>query len=224
MWKPKGIPDEATLSQLVVSRSPDIVHVEATWEWDIGGEGVKSFEGVIISMNPGRIYWGAKYGESGENDQPYCFSYDTITGIPLKADDEYRTVGKGERFGGECALCPQAEWGSGDESRNSQACTEHRKLYVLRSGEIIPIIVTIPPASLRNFSAFLLNSLNHGGALFRTVTSFSLETEESGGVKYSQVVLETKERLPEAMSGKIAAYARQFLGVVKRGDREPYEI
>lgn len=188
--------------------------------WDFGDDGAKSIQGVIIAVNPERLYWGARYGEQNpDNDQPYCHSDDTITGVAIKEDDEYRTVGKGNPYGGECAICPQAEWGSGDIIRNSQACTELRKLYVLTSGDIIPYILNIPSGSLQAFNKFIIDSLNKGGALYRTVTEFSLDVVESDGVRYSQVVCRVKEALPASTAQDVKDYAKEFIGAIAKTDR-----
>ena len=49
-WRPTGIPPEAKISQLVVSRTPDAIHVEATWEWSIG-------DGPLTTVNRAASRW-----------------------------------------------------------------------------------------------------------------------------------------------------------------------
>lgn len=89
-------------------------------------------EGVILYSHNSNAYWpeGSEY----DDDQPpLCQSFDG-------------KVGYGEP-GGTCADCVLNQFGS-DGNNKGKACKNMRMLYLLRSGEYMPIQIALPPTSL----------------------------------------------------------------------------
>lgn len=86
-------------------------------------------EGVILYSHNSNAYWpeGSEY----DDDQPpLCQSFDG-------------KVGYGEP-GGTCADCVLNQFGS-DGNNKGKACKNMRMLYLLRSGEYMPIQIALPP-------------------------------------------------------------------------------
>lgn len=64
-----------------------------------------------------------------------------------------------------------------------------RRIYILRSGEILPLLVTLPPTSIRNFSDYISKRIvTKGMKACDVVTKMTLTMEKSQtGIKYSKV-------------------------------------
>ena len=79
--------------------------------------------------------YATKY--TGGNQPPDCCSFDGVTG-------------EGEP-GGACRKCPLNQFGSGENG--AKACKNRRRIYVLREGEIFPLLLSLPTGSLQGSRA-----------------------------------------------------------------------
>ena len=97
----------------------------------------KTIEGVIVFNHSACAYWpeGSEYDD---NVPPLCSSVDGKTGY-------------GEP-GGACAVCELNKYGTDGKGK---ACKNMRHLYILRDGEYMPILLSLPPTSLRPFNDFM---------------------------------------------------------------------
>ena len=164
--------------------------------WEIptisGTEAVQTIEGVIVHRASRRAYWPEKF--SGANDPPQCFSDDGINGVGTP--------------GGSCADCPLNQFGTAGDGK---ACKETRQLFVLTADSLIPVVVTIPPASLANVKAYFLRLLRNQLTPLDVVTNISLEKAQSkGGIDYSRVVLTAGGRLDLDATARLKAYAAEL--------------
>jgi hypothetical protein len=160
-------------------------------------ETVKEFSAVILYHHPLNSYYATKY--TGGSNPPDCGSYDGKfgTGNP----------------GGECKYCKFNEYGTGENG--SKACKNKRRLYILREGEMFPLLLTLPTGSLKNFTKYLKGQLSRNRPSNTYVTRFSLKkVSNSGGIAYSQAVFTLDRPLtPEEIavikpfSEEIRAYA-----------------
>lgn len=129
------------------------------------------FQGIVLAIRDVRVYWklGFDAGQAGKS--PDCKSDDGIVGIGAP--------------GGECSRCPLAQFGTGKEGVG-QACRASKLLFVLRPGDLLPIVVPLPPGSHQPLKGYLVRLLNKGIPYFAAVTEFSLSKETSkGGIAYS---------------------------------------
>ncbi len=99
----------------------------------------KYLEGVIVYQHSSNAYWPGGYDDEEKNMPPQCQALDAKLGIGQP--------------GGLCAGCPYNQFGSGANGKG-KGCKNMRILYLLRSGECMPIQLTLPPTSLRPFSKF----------------------------------------------------------------------
>ncbi len=99
----------------------------------------KYLEGVIVYQHSSNAYWPGGYDDEEKNMPPQCQALDAKLGIGQP--------------GGLCAGCPYNQFGSGANGKG-KGCKNMRILYLLRSGEYMPIQLTLPPTSLRPFSKF----------------------------------------------------------------------
>ena len=87
----------------------------------------------------------------------------------------------------ECAKCPLSKFGSGENG--GMACKQKRRLFLLREGEILPVILTLPTGSLADFTKYVTRLVQKGRKTSSVVTTFSLKKAQNAtGITYSQVV------------------------------------
>lgn len=157
----------------------------------------KEFKGVILFHHPMFTYY--REGYTGGNNPPDCGSYDGVYGV-------------GDP-GGRCDKCPLNQFGS--DPNGGKLCKNKRRLYILREGELIPILLTLPAGSVKEFSVYVKRLLAKGKKSFSVVTKFSLKkATNSGGIAYSQAQfavdrLLTPEEVPyiNAMADQVKALA-----------------
>jgi len=159
----------------------------------------KTIVGIIVGTRMQRSYWAQSFDDGGGGAPPDCFSPDGVTGTStLKGFP-----------GGECAKCPMAQWGSAKGS--GQACQLRRKVYMLRQDDILPIVVVIPPSSLRNVNKYLTQLAAKGLRYRAVVTSLALAKAQSKeGITYAEVVPAMVEKLDEAEVKLIASYVQSM--------------
>jgi hypothetical protein len=163
-----------------------------------GESGVaKEFSAVILYHHPLFAYYQDKY--TGGNNPPDCGSFDGV-------------VGEGNP-GGNCKQCPLNKFGTGENG--SKACKNRRRIYVLREGEIFPLLLSLPTGSLKEFTKYIKRLLSRGKKSNAVVTRFSLrKATNSGGIAFSQaqftidrILTDTEYALIEKMSEQVKAYS-----------------
>jgi hypothetical protein len=158
---------------------------------------VKDFSGVILFHHPMFTYYRERF--SGGNNAPDCGSYDGNVGVGNP--------------GGVCATCPLNQFGSGENG--GKACKNKRRIYVLREGELIPILLVLPAGSMKEFSVYVKRLLAKGKKSNSVVTKFSLKkVTNASGIAYSQAQFAvdrvlTAEEMPfvQAMSDQVKSFA-----------------
>ena len=132
-------------------------------------ETVREFSAIILYHHPLYAYYTEKY--TGGSNPPDCGSFDGIVGIGNP--------------GGECARCPLNQFGSGENG--AKACKNRRRIYLLREGEIFPMLLSLPTGSLKDFSRYIMRLLSKGKKSNAVVTRFTLKKATSNsGIAYSQ--------------------------------------
>jgi len=162
-------------------------------------EAVKEFSAVILFHHPLFAYYKSKY--TGGNNPPDCGSFDGI-------------VGEGDP-GGECKRCSYNKFGTGENG--SKACKNRRRIFVLREGEIFPLLLSLPTGSLKELTRYLKRLLSKGRKSNSVVTRFSLnKTTNSGGIAYSQaqfavdrILTAEEQAIIERLTEQVKTYSRQ---------------
>ena len=187
-----------------------------TQAWTIpgldGDEIVKEFYGVVMFHKAGRVFWEKGIEESGGNSPPDCSSDDGITGVGTP--------------GGDCAQCPFAKFGSDARGGKGQACKQIKQVFVIRPGNIIPVMISLPPTSLRPAKQYFLRLANVGKHYTAVLTRFSLvEDKNADGIKYSKIVMAKVADLTPDQAGlfkRMSDLMRPWLSKVKVAS-EDYE-
>ena len=170
---------------------------------------VKEIVGVIVDHHRVNAYWPAAF--SGQGQPPACSSMDGKTGA-APPDSEVAWAGREQ----SCATCPLNQWGS-DENGSGKACKNMVRLYILREGEAFPLMLTLPPTSIRNWANYLAKRvLGRGLRPHQVVTKIGLKREQSrGGIAYSQATFKLVGVLPEDVQQRMAAYSQSIKRVTR---------
>lgn len=147
-----------------------------TWEVPTleGVEDAKAIEGVVIYFKNQNAYWKEKY--DGQNNPPDCVSNDGTVGIGTP--------------GGNCAVCPLNAFGSEGKGK---ACKNMRTLFVLREGDVLPLVLTLPPTSLKDARKYFLRLASKGIPYYGVITEITLEKDKNeSGITYSKARLALK--------------------------------
>ncbi len=155
-------------------------------------DAVKEFAGVILYHHPLFTYYRERF--TGGNNAPDCGSYDGMTGT-------------GDP-GGACVHCPLNQFGSGENG--GKACKNKRRIYILREGELIPILLTLPTGSMKEFAMYVKRLLSKGKKSSSIVTRFSLQKAQNAtGIAYSQAKFAVARMLTDEEARYIAAMVEQ---------------
>jgi hypothetical protein len=155
-----------------------------------GTEPQKTVEGVIVNFNDFRTYW--EEGFDGSGTPPDCYSIDSRSGVGTP--------------GGECSSCPLSQWGSSADGKG-QACNLKRKLMIVPEDRNLPIVLDVPPSSLKPIKDYFLNLASFGKKFYHIISRFSLEVDKSkGGIKFSKLKIEMARPLDETEKDMIDKY------------------
>lgn len=145
-------------------------------------EAVKEIEGVVVFKQNTRAWWAGADGETSfeiTNTAPTCSSLDGVT--PVESPTRQAMA---------CAGCPRAAWGTGKEGRG-QACKSRLNVFILRPGDEIPTLISLPPTAIKPFGAYAVGLRQKKSALIAVQTLFGLQkAKSSGGTDYTGIKLQ----------------------------------
>lgn len=160
----------------------------------------KFLEGVLVFHHDANAYW-PEGSENDENSVPLCSSMDGKQGI-------------GEP-GGSCAMCALNQYGTAPEGRG-KACKNMRMLYLLRSGECVPIQIYLPPTSLKPFKTFINQAfLIRRRPSYGSVIQIGLRKMNTGGNDYSVATFRLIGNFEGEQLAQIRSYAETFKEQIK---------
>ena len=185
----------------------------------------KTLDGIVVLQRNIRSWWRIGFDEraaAGVGAQaPDCASQDGVWGIghpdghpdlvedtpgaPVFAYEAFDENGnpvngprKVTRYA--CEACPLAAFGSGKNGRG-QACRQNKLLYLLTPESALPIVLKVPPSSIKLVQGFFLRLSGKAIKPWGAVLAFALRKTQGGaGIDYSEIVPEFRARLtPEAV-------------------------
>lgn len=173
----------------------------------LGGqvEPVRTITGVIIFRHMRRAYWSDPEPQDGAS--PDCASPDGETGY-------------GDP-GGDCSVCPLAQFGSSPKGNNAQACTQRNPLYLVTPDALLPLRVNVGPTSIQAVRSYAIGLLNQARKpMHAVVTQLGLEkTTNKGGQDYSRLTMQMAGELSEAdlklVNGYREAFVPQIQGMLR---------
>lgn len=163
----------------------------------------KEIVGVIVDHHPVNAYWQDKY--SGANNPPDCASMDGKIGVDQDGNRK------------PCNSCPMNEWGTAEDGRG-KACKNMHRVYILREGEMLPLLLTLPPTSLKNLSDYIaLRVVSKGMRSYGVVTKVSLKkAQNAGGINYSQAVFSLAGKLSPDQTKAMAEYCQGIRSITRQ--------
>lgn len=170
-----------------------------------GEDSEKTISGVIVLARDSRAYWQKSMEEGGGSQPPDCHSNDGIIGI----------ANPGVNAGGDCVKCPLAQFGSDSKIVNGatvqgrgQACKAIRQLFLLRGDSLLPVVLPLPPTSLKAAKQYMLRLAGQGVPYWAAVTKIGLEpAQNAGGIKYAKATFTFVGLLSEGQKAKAKAYS-----------------
>lgn len=162
-------------------------------------EYARYLDGVIVYSHNANAYW-INGRDDDDNTPPDCQSTDGKLG--------YGTPG------GICATCPYNQFGSDPDPKGTgkgKACKNQRIIYLLRSGDAMPIQLSLSPTSIRPYTDFVKTAfvLRRRGVC-GSVVRIGLKKASNGKNDYS---IATFKRLYDFAGEELAqvrAYADSF--------------
>ena len=156
----------------------------------------KYITGVIIYNHATNAYWpGGK--EYDDNVPPMCSSMDGKTGCGLP--------------GGSCAVCEMNQYGTDLSGGKGKACKNMRTLYILRSGEAMPIQLSLPPTSIRPFNEFVNSAfVTRKRPTWASVVKIGLKKMDNGSNVYSVATFQKVGDFTGEQLAQIREYATTF--------------
>ena len=170
-------------------------------KWEVvganGPETVDAIVGIIIGHRKIRAYWETSIDEGGGSAPPDCSSNDCLTGM-------------GDP-GGDCTQCPLSQFGTAKKGKG-QACSLRHVLFVMQPEAILPLAVSLPPASLKASRRYFLHELTaNGRAYYEVISEITLERGGGNGVPpHAKAVLRKLADLEGAQREQFKQIAEQF--------------
>ena len=163
--------------------------------------GVQAIEGVILCSHPTNVLWGHDFSHREQGELPVCRSMDGVTGTIMETG-EVRL----------CSECPHNQFVNGHKE-----CTNKKQLYIMREGDLVPILFSLPPTALKFFDKYLVRCrLTMRVPLFSVVTRITLRNESNGGNEYSVPVFTPVGKLPKEEAHRLSVYAQEFAAAAQR--------
>jgi len=160
-------------------------------------DAVKFIEGIVVFQRRQRGFW---LKDEPDGSPPDCFSDDAITGIGDR-------TGNGEASAQECKTCPWAQWGTARKGGKGQACGLKTILFLLRKGEFLPTVVSLPPTSLKVWQKFVMRQASRGHAMTSYEVSIGLEKRSGPSGDYSAIKVTKVRDISADDQKQIVAYA-----------------
>jgi len=154
----------------------------------------KTVTGVIVLARDARAYWAKSLDEGGGSQPPDCHSNDGIVGIGSP--------------GGDCGKCALAQFGSDTKTHRGQACKAIRGLFLLRGDSLLPVVLALPPTSLKAIKQYMLRLAGQGVPYWAVFTKIGLEpAQNTGGIKYAKATFTFVAKLNKDQMEKAKAYS-----------------
>lgn len=155
----------------------------------------KILQGIVVHWKNTRSFWPKSY--TGASDPPDCSSADGLTGVGNP--------------GGTCSLCPFSQFGSAPpkdgKPSNAQACKAARLLFLMRPNQLLPTVVSVPPASIAPVKKLFMRLLSQNIPIHSCIMSFGLEsTLNKGGIKFSKILPAMVAPLTKEEAAMVEAY------------------
>lgn len=147
-------------------------------------ESAKEVKGILIAIRDMRAWW-PDAEPSGK--PPECSSGDGKYGTGKRwADDSDRQH--------NCKSCKYAQFGSDPKGGRGQWCKQVRALFLLRPDTFLPLVLFLPPTSIKPVKQFLLRMGSYGLSFNSVELGFGLKKDKNDEGQVYNVVEPRKTR------------------------------
>lgn len=164
----------------------------------------KYLEGVIVYSHNANAYWANGRGDN-DNAPPDCQSMDGKLGYGCP--------------GGVCEDCAFNRFGSDPDPKGTgkgKACKNQRIVYLLRSGDVMPIQLTLSPTSIRPYTDFVQSAfVSRRRGTFGSVVRIGLKKRNNGKDDYSVATFQRLYDFSGEELARVRAYVDSFKEQVK---------
>lgn len=158
-----------------------------------------TLEGIILHHHAHCAYWPESNDD--EDNKPLCSSLDGKVGI-------------GEP-GGVCATCQLNTFGTASKGAG-KACKNMRVIYLLRSGEYLPVQINLPPTSIKPFKEFYTKAFAlRRRAPYGSIVRIGLKQDNNGKDDYSVATFRRVADFSGEKLQQVKAYAANFKDQLK---------
>ena len=198
----ENLPDQSLNYQLFdVVKSPSGGSTVFTVPGLSGDEAEKELTGIILGYTTPRAYWDTP--DPVEGTPPTCFSHNSVVSEDGKV----------------CAHCPFNDYGSKDGETGAKACKESVLLFLLRPGNVLPLLVRVPVTSKVLFLKYTARLTSTLIPLSSVVTRITLKKATSrGGKPYALFCFEAVDVLGTEEAASAKAFAKKFMEAVKESE------
>ena len=174
--------------------------------------GVQSIDCVILASHLINVRWGHDYGSREDGERPACRSMDGKTGVELETGETH-----------DCDACPYNQF---TEDGGRKVCTNKRQLYIMREGDLLPVLFALPPSALKAYDMYRVNAtLSLRTPMSALLTRITLKSKKSGnGTEYSTPVFTAVGKLPLEESKRMTAFAKQIMEAAQRAGIEAEDV
>lgn len=141
---------------------------------DETGASVSEVEGVILSTTRTNGLWEQAFGANGAADKsPDCYSPDAVVGTRRDTGEMCK-----------CAACKYNQFGSDGAGKR---CKNMRNVLILKSGDVLPSLLVLPPTALKAFENYRVKLLSKARCgVSGVVTRITLRNQKNpSGIEYS---------------------------------------
>ena len=144
-------------------------------------ESSPTLTGVILDHHAVNAWWRDPF--SGGNAQPDCSSIDGKKGVMRETGEIW-----------DCSACRYNQFGSDGRGK---ACKNMHRLYILREANPVPIVLPLPPSSLKAFRDYIGKKIIlKGFRCFQVITKITLKKEKNADdIVYSRAVFTFQDAL-----------------------------
>ena len=164
----------------------------------------KFLEGVIVYSHNANAYWAEGKSDT-ENTPPDCQSMDGKLGYGCPS--------------GICADCMYNRFGSDPNPKGTgkgKACKNQRIIYLLRSGDLMPIQLPLSPTSIRPYTDFVNAAfISRRRGVCGSVVRIGLKKKNNGKDDYSVATFQKVYDFSGEELARVRAYADSFKPQVK---------
>lgn len=158
----------------------------------------KSVTGIILYHHPANARWLGKFGDP--DSKVICSSIDGKTA--KEADTgAVRT----------CSDCPYNQF---RDDVGGKDCKNMHRLYLLMEGSPFPVILTLPPTSLKPFKNFVaMQCLGRGLRVHDVITKISLKKIQTPNTVYSVGVFSVAGKVTKEQRPQVESMRRFVVGI-----------